>query len=357
MINKSSSSFHDVKNLTFLTINDKIIPIVPTKLEMSDILGHWKSRWGIGRMKYKIKPGLYAVGNPNPESPVFASANYKMSFDILRRNLVEIDAWILVLDTKGINVWCAAGKGTFGTNELVNRIKETQLEQIIHHKRIIVPQLGAVGVSAPQVKKHSGFKVIYGPIRAKDISNFLLAKLKATPDMRIMHFTLWDRTVLIPIELMMWGKYILATAVCLFLMAGFYKQGVSVSLMLNNGLPYVILLIFIFLLAGILGPLLLPWLPGRSFSVKGTWLGILLATGIMSYWWNTPSLGLFENYLSLTAWILLIPSISSFILMNFTGATTFTSLSGVKKEMRIAVPFQIVSSIVGLGLWLTGRFI
>jgi len=66
------------------------------------------------RMSYAISPGLYAVGNPTKESDVFVSANYKLSFDVLRRELKGFNAWILVLDTKGINVWCAAGKGTFG---------------------------------------------------------------------------------------------------------------------------------------------------------------------------------------------------------------------------------------------------
>jgi len=31
--------------------------------------------------------------------------------------------------------------------------------------------------------------------------------------------------------------------------------------------------------------------------------------------------------------------------MNFTGSSTYTSLSGVKKEMKTALPLQIVSGI------------
>ena len=40
--------------------------------------------------------------------------------------------------------------------------------------------------------------------------------------------------------------------------------------------------------------------------------------------------------------------------MNFTGASTFTSLSGVLREMRVAVPAQIVAGALGLVLWLAG---
>ena len=69
-------------------------------------------------MNYKVDPGLYALGAPDADSPVLVSANFKMSFDLLREALPGRNAWILVLDTDGINVWCAAGKGTFGTEEL-----------------------------------------------------------------------------------------------------------------------------------------------------------------------------------------------------------------------------------------------
>ncbi len=86
------------------------IPRVGAKLTRRDWLGTLKARLGVGRMNYKIDPGLYAVASPTAKSPVFVTANYKLSFDHLRRHLGGLDAWLLVLDTKGINVWCAAGK-------------------------------------------------------------------------------------------------------------------------------------------------------------------------------------------------------------------------------------------------------
>ncbi len=87
-------------------------------------------------MDYAIDPGLYALGDPDRESPVLVSANYKMSFDDLRSALPGRNLWILVLDTKGINVWCAAGKGTFGTEELVKRIEASHLKEIVSHRSI-----------------------------------------------------------------------------------------------------------------------------------------------------------------------------------------------------------------------------
>jgi hypothetical protein len=46
------------------------VPVVSTNLHFKDMLGAWKVRWGIGRMNYKINPGLYAIGKPDHTSPV-----------------------------------------------------------------------------------------------------------------------------------------------------------------------------------------------------------------------------------------------------------------------------------------------
>jgi hypothetical protein len=140
---------------------------------IKDHVGAFLVRVGIGRNNYKIAPGLYGVGNPGNDSPVLVTANYKLTFDTLRKELRGIDAWLLVLDTRGINVWCAAGKKTFSTEELVSRVRITELEKIVRHRELIVPQLGATGVAGYRVKKACGFKVIWGPIKARDIRSFL----------------------------------------------------------------------------------------------------------------------------------------------------------------------------------------
>lgn len=174
---------------------------------MSDYWGAVKVRLGMNRMGYTVEPGLYGVGEPAGDSPVFVSANYKLSFDHLRRELNEIDSWIMVLDTRGINVWCAAGAGTFGTEEMVNRIESNRLSDLVKHRQLIVPQLGAPGVAAHEVYRLSSFQVIYGPVRAEDIGKFLKNGMKASPDMRRVQFNMGDRLVLIPLELIQWSRY------------------------------------------------------------------------------------------------------------------------------------------------------
>lgn len=324
---------------------------VSTVWSKKDIFNTIKVRWSIGRMNYTIAPGLYAAGTPDAGSDVFVSCNFKLSFDHVRRALDGINAWILVLDTKGINVWCAAGKGTFGTKELVYRIQEHHLDKIVDHKRIIVPQLGATGVSAYKVKEETGFRVIYGPVRAEDISEFIISRYKATSEMRKVNFNLWDRMKLIPVDLSYGKYYLIIVPAIFFILAGFNSHGFSVDSSWVNGGRAVLNLFSSYLAGCVLTPILLPYIPFTRFSLKGLVSGWFIA--LLLLYFNFLGTNIFEIF----SWFLLIGGISSFIAMNFTGSSTFTSLSGVKKEMKLSLPLQIGSAASGLIGWIVTRFI
>lgn len=331
------------------------VPRIGTSLCLTDTWGACKMRLGIGRMHYRIPAGLYAVGNPTPDLPVLVSANYKLTFDRLRSELTDLSAWILILDTQGVNVWCAAGKGTFGTEEIIRRIECTNLPDLVNHHTLIVPQLGAPGVAAHEVRKRSGFRVVYGPVRAHDIPAFMEAKLKATPEMRQVQFNLLDRIAVIPIELFHWAKYAIIIAICLFILAGLSREGYSWANAAQDGLFSAGLFLATYLGSCLFAPTLLPWLPGRAFATKGLFLGIilLLLLGSAAIRYSDHS----GNWISLTAWFLIIPTVASFITMNYTGTSTYTSLSGVRREMRVAVPIQMVGAVVGTILWIVARFV
>src|SRR5208337_2241701 len=195
-----------VKNTPAWVTGSVVTPIgsvhqVSTVLSSIDYWEHFKCRTTSYRNDYKVTPGLYAIGDPDKNSDVLVSANYKYSFDMLRSELKGLNLWILVLDTKGINVWCAAGKGTFGTAELVKRISAAQLDKIVAHRQVIVPQLGAPGVSAFNVKQIAGFRVLYGPVRAKDIPAYIKSGYKAAREMRRVNFSVSDRLILTPMEI------------------------------------------------------------------------------------------------------------------------------------------------------------
>ena len=316
------------------------VKTVTTSLKAKDIIDSCKVRLGIGRMDYAVEPGLYAVGKPDNNSPVFVSANYKLTFDTLRKNLDGLDCWLLILDTKGINVWCAAGKGTFGTDELIKRIETSALCQYVAHKKLVLPQLGATGVSAHEVKRRSGYDVAYGPVRASDIKTYIDEGYTATKEMRAVKFTLWDRLVLTPMELLpalksslpVFGVMLLANR---FAAKPFDKTDVAAC----TGA----------ILSGtVLTPALLPYIPGNAFSLKGWALGLGCTAGILGF------SGKFRkgDRLLSAASLLLYPAISSFLAMNFTGASTYTSPSGVAKEMKQSLPFIAGAAAAGAVLTL-----
>ena len=326
------------------------IPKVQTQLNREDRIGTVAARLGIGRDSYRVAPGLYCVGAPDAHSPVMVTANYKLSFDTLRWSLSGLVAWILVLDTRSINVWCAAGKGTFSTLEVAGRVKAVQLEKIVTHRRLILPQLAATGVSARQVKRMCGFEVVWGPVHAKHIGAFLKADLQATPAMRKVTFSLKQRVELIPVELNHMGKPTLYVLPALFLLSGLGSGIFSIGAAVSRGASAALAYLMAVVAGAILAPVLLPWLPGRAFALKGA--GIGAAAGALF------SAG-FSGRLALTemlALTLFITAVSSYLAMNFTGSTPFTSPTGVEKEMRKAIPAQAVGAVAAVILWISAGF-
>ena len=197
-----------------------------------DRLGAIKVRFGIRRMSYAVQSGLYAVGAPGPDSPVFVTANYKLSFDHLRRALRDITGWILVLDTKAVNVWCAASEGNFSAAELVRRLREVQLDEVVSHRKLILPQLSAPGVNAFEVTRLSGFHVVYGPVYARDIPRFLAAGNTASPEMRRIHFRWHERLAVAPLELVIHFRRMLLTGVALAFLSGVTSSGFSPAIVI-----------------------------------------------------------------------------------------------------------------------------
>lgn len=332
-----------------------IVPQISSNLTFADRWGSIKARWSFGRMHFIAEPGLYALGSPDDKSPVLVTANYKMSFDQLRRALPGLDAWILVLDTKGINVWCAAGKRTFGTEELVNRIAASQLDQVVSHRKVILPQLGGPGVAAHSIKKLSGFEAVFGPIKATDVLAYLAAGMRARPEMRRKTFPMRERAVLIPVELVDALKWALIAMPILFLASGLGGPDTFWTNALHYGVFAVIAILIGVFAGAVMTPILLPWLPGRAFTTKG--LAVGLAAALILVIARVGELTFLKGGLDIFAWVFIVPAIAAFLAMNFTGASTYTSLSGVKKEMKWGVPVEIALGAIGLCLWVGSRFV
>jgi len=327
------------------------VPQIGSRLTRADLLGRWQMRWGIGRQRYQVTPGLYALGSPDASSAVLVSANYKMSFDLLRRSLCGRNLWILVIDTRGINVWCAAGKGTFGTEEIVRRVKACRLDELVRHRNLVLPQLGAPGVSAHKVKQGCGFSVSYGPVQAGDLPAYLDAGFKATPEMRRVRFGTLDRFVLTPVELVSMGKISLWMLLALLVLGGIGPGIFSLSAAFSRGGAALLAYLAAVAAGAVLTPVLLPWVPGRAFSLKGALVGGSLALPIL------PLLGSAIGALNCLALLLGSMAVSSYCAMNFTGSTTFTSPSGVEKEMRRFIPLQAGALLIAACSWVGTAFL
>lgn len=321
------------------------VPQVSTELTVFDHIGAWKARWALNRMNFIVPPGLYAVGVPSADDPVVVTCNYKMTYDIVRHELAGRNVWLLVLETYGINVWCAAGKGTFGTEELVRRITVSGLAKVVSHRTLLLPILGAPGVAAHEVTRNTGFSITYAAIRANDLPTFLDNGLSTTPEMRELTFTFYERLILVPVEFLGAIRSAVVAALAI-LVVGILAGGTAAGILLCCAYIGAVL-------TGVVaGPLLLPWLPGRSFAVKGAVVGLfwsgawyLLAGG--SSWGTAATWAAF----------LALPAVSSFYTLNFTGCSTYTSRTGVKKEMRLSMPVMGGAVVAGCLLLIVGRFL
>jgi len=220
-------------------------------------------------------------------------------------------------------------------------VLSTQLAQIVSHNTLVIPQLGATGVSAAQIRSITGFKVVWGPIDVADLPVFLEDGKKAAEQMRRVRFDLADRAALIPAELSYaWRRQ------TLFVVFAYLAVIVAAMVLDWAGVALVLTVSGAALLAGFLGgavvvPLLLPWVPGRAFAMKGAFVGVVLGVALALEW---PGI---DPALRVAA-VALASAATSFTAMDFTGSSTFTSPSGVELEMRRYIPVQAA----GLGAWL-----
>lgn len=219
------------------------------------------------------------------------------------------------------------------------------MNELVSHRTIIVPQLGATGVQAHIIKSETGFKVIYGPVRASDIGSFLDAGMKTTEEMRRVEFTMSDRLLLSPIELIRYLKY-LPLLYIFFLIYNLFGTG-GPGHALTTALLNIVPIAGAIAIGAIVVPALLPFIPFRAFSLKGLLAGILWSSAVLFIYdiFRFPDVLLFRIGI-----VLIMIAIISFMSLNFTGSTTYTSLSGVKLETRISLPLMILFSAGGVVL-------
>ncbi len=142
---------------------------------------------------FPCKTGLVKIGNPDEHSPVFLTCNYSLTVERVKRALKGIDCYLLIANSRGINVWCAAAGGHLTNHDVISALKLSGIEKIVEHRNVILPQLAAAGIETKVIKDKSGWNIIWGPVYARDIIHFIRNNFEKTPDMREVNFPLLQR--------------------------------------------------------------------------------------------------------------------------------------------------------------------
>ncbi|MFX0004773.1 MAG: methyltransferase domain-containing protein [Candidatus Hermodarchaeota archaeon] len=299
-----------------------------------------------------IEPGIYQSGNPNEKSPIIVTANYEFTYVKVMRDLKGLDAWVLCVDSNGINVWCAARGNDFGNKQLLEAVEATGIKNITQKKTLLLPQLSAGGVAIPQLPKNSEkfpFRVRYGPVWSKQIPQFLEENPAQKPDrMKLAKFTLYHRirAGLTHISFLFRKIFILPLIVLIFLL---------LFITWFNKLWWVGELALWIITANIIIALLFP-ISGftRRFIFKGIFFGIfnMVFLGGISF--------LIHSNIYYVLWQLPFYFwITYFSTMSFSGYSMATSPREIQEEYpifnltnKILIVLSIVSLILGF-LFLT----
>jgi len=255
---------------------------------------------------FPCKTGIVKIGNPNRNSPVLITGNFHLTVTRVKRALKSLDAYLLVSNSRGINVWCAATGGLFTNHDVISTLKISGIEQFVDHRNVILPQLAGTGVETTPIKQKTGWKVIWGPVYAKDIPMFLENNFKKSTSLRKTRFTLIQR-----LEMAIAWAFPISILVSLIIIA-FWRETI---------LPINILIWTLSLLIFISFPLYAKYFKSkRGFGGGGfqliSWLILMLCLIGYSLFINPLSLGM------ILRWALLLTIVIFAISMDILGCTS-----------------------------------
>ncbi len=137
---------------------------------------------------FRCQTGCLRIGNPGPDAPVLLTCNYRLTVERVKSALDGLDVFLLVTNSRGVNVWCAATGALLTHHDVVSVLKTSGIQELVHHRRVILPQLAATGIEAKRVEETTGWHVVWGPVEVKDISEFLSRGQEANAEMRTVTF-------------------------------------------------------------------------------------------------------------------------------------------------------------------------
>jgi acetyl-CoA decarbonylase/synthase complex subunit gamma len=122
----------------------------------------------------QVEPKVYAIGEPTPDSPVFVTTNFSLTYFIVTGEIENsgISAWLVVPECEGMSVLTAWAAGKFSAASIAKFVKETNLEEQVKTRRIIIP--GYVAQISGELEDNlPGWQVLVGPEEASDLESFI----------------------------------------------------------------------------------------------------------------------------------------------------------------------------------------
>jgi acetyl-CoA decarbonylase/synthase complex subunit gamma len=127
----------------------------------------------------QVEPRVYAIGEPDRNSPVFVTTNFSLTYFIVSGEIENsgISAWLVIPDCEGLSVLTSWAAGKFSGASIAKFIKEVGFESTVDTRSIIIP--GYVSqISGELEESLPGWKAVVGPQEAADIESFVKLVLK-----------------------------------------------------------------------------------------------------------------------------------------------------------------------------------
>lgn len=322
---------------------------VKTQAQLKSILGRFgrlKVAWcilnGIFTRK-QIQPGLYRIGTPTKKSPLLITGNYYWTVLSVVNSLIKqrIICYLLVIDSKGINIWCAAGGGHFTHSQVIDALRLFDVHLVVDHKNLILPQLSATGVDHKELKKF-GWKPDFGPVYIEDLNYYIRNNSKQIPQATV-RFDFPYRTAL-GIQHTFFLFIVFFLPMCLF-------TGLLAFLGIVGGIFWFTVMLQITLVGSGISMLFAWGFPlfnfTSSFFRKGVIFGII--NGIITFLYLAFQIMKIRYHVvgTMLFWIILVILVTIAITLDFAGSTPYTNHLDVEGDLVLfSLPAVILSLAV-----------
>jgi acetyl-CoA decarbonylase/synthase complex subunit gamma len=122
----------------------------------------------------QVDPKIYPIGEPNPESPIFVTTNFSLTYFIVSGEIENsgLSAHLVVCDCEGQSVMTAWAAGKFVGETIAKFFKSIKAEDEIKTRKVVIPGYASV-IQGDLEEKMPGWEVIVGPQEASDIPSFV----------------------------------------------------------------------------------------------------------------------------------------------------------------------------------------